>query len=186
MIFDAGVTLTTDRLALRPFEAADAADLIEASRDPEILRWMVWAQGQTPAQARDWCTVHAHADPEEQLHLAIVAAGRFSGAVGLSRAGWFSGRVEIGYWMAPWARRRGYAVEATLAVAGYAFGKGLHRVELLAATGNVASQGVAERAGFTREGVLREVLVVPGGRADAVLFSLLEDELKQEHEGEGP
>lgn len=178
MIFDAGVILTTKRLTLRPFEAEDAPELLESTRDPELLRWMPWAPGHTPAQARDWCTVHAHANPEDQLNLAIVVGERFSGAVGLTRAAWASGRVEIGYWVAPWARRHGYAVEATGAVAAYAFAKGLYRVELLAATGNVASQRVAGRAGFTREGVLRQVLVVPGGRSDAVLFSLLK--------GEGP
>ena len=65
-------------------------------------------------------------------------------------------------------------MEAVQAVTRYAFGKGLYRVELLAATGNLASQGVALKAGFTREGVLREALVIPGGgRADAVLFGLL-------------
>ncbi|HEU5157817.1 MAG TPA: GNAT family protein [Streptosporangiaceae bacterium] len=178
MIFDAGVILTTKRLTLRPFEAEDAADLLEATRDSEIRRWMPWAPGHTVARARDWCTVHAHSNPEDQLNLAIEANGRFCGAVGLNRAAWASGRVEIGYWVAPWARRQGYAVEAAGAVAAYAFAKGLYRVELLAATGNFASQRVAERAGFTREGVLRQVLVVPGGRADAVIFSLLK--------GEGP
>ena len=176
MIFDAGVILTTKRLTLRPFEGDDAGELLEATRDPELLRWMPWAPGHTPAQARDWCTIHAHANPEEQLNLAIEAAGRFCGAVGLNRAAWASGRVEIGYWVAPWARRQGYAVEATGAVAAYAFAKGLYRVELLAATGNIASQRVAERAGFTREGVLRQVLIIPGGRTDAVIFSLLRGE----------
>jgi ribosomal-protein-serine acetyltransferase len=173
MTFEAGVTLTTRRLTLRPFQAADAADVIEAIRDPEIQRWMPWAPEQTPARARDWCTVYAHADPEEQINFAIDVAGRCSGAIGLNRAAWASGRVEIGYWLAPWARRQGYAVEATREVARYAFAQGLHRVELLAASGNVASRRVAERAGFIREGVLREALVVPGGRADAVLYSLL-------------
>jgi ribosomal-protein-serine acetyltransferase len=178
MIFDAGVILTTKRLTLRPFETEDAGDLLEATRDPELLRWMPWAPGHTLTQARDWCTVHAHANPEEQLNLAIVASGRFCGAVGLNRAAWASGRVEIGYWIAPWARRQGYAAEATCGVAAYAFAKGLYRIELLAATGNIASQRVAERAGFTREGVLRRVLIIPGGRSDAVIFSLLK--------GEGP
>ena len=173
MNFDAGRTLTTERLLLRPFDAADTDDLFEATKDAEIMRWMPWAPGQTTAQARDWCIVHAHADPDQQVNFAVVVDDRCSGAIGLSRASWGTGRVEIGYWMAPWARRRGYAVEATRAVAAYAFQKGLYRVELLAATGNVASQRVAERAGFTREGVLREALMVPGGRSDAVLFSLL-------------
>jgi ribosomal-protein-serine acetyltransferase len=178
MSFESGITLSTSRLTLRPFEAADAGDVVEAARDPEMLRWMPWAPEQTPAQARDWCTVYAHADPEERINFAIVVDDRCSGAIGLNRAAWATGRVEIGYWIAPWARRRGYAVEATRAVAQYAFDSKLHRVELLAATGNILSQRVAERAGFTREGVLREVLVVPGGRADAVLFSLLKGDLR--------
>ncbi|HEY7484628.1 MAG TPA: GNAT family N-acetyltransferase [Streptosporangiaceae bacterium] len=178
MNFDSGVILTTKRLTLRPFEEDDAADVAEAVKDAEIRRWMAWAPDHTPAQARDWCMVHAHAGPEDQVNFAIVANGRCSGAIGLNRVSWSTGRVEIGYWVAPWARRRGYAVEATSAVAAYAFEKGLHRVELLAATGNAPSQRVAERAGFTREGVLREVLVVPGGRADGVLFSLLRGDLR--------
>lgn len=173
MYFESGITLTTRRLTLRPFEVTDAADIVEAVRDPEIRRWMPWTRGYNPARAREWCTLHAHTDPEQQINFAIVVADRCSGSIGLSRASWPSGRVEIGYWVAPWARRRGYAVEATCAVARYAFEQELHRVELLAATGNIASQRVAERAGFIREGVLREALVVPGGRADAVLFSFL-------------
>ena len=44
--------------------------------------------------------------------------------------------------------------------------------------GNHASQGVAEKAGFTREGVLRQAVLTPAGRVDAVLFSLLDGELK--------
>src|SRR5918999_1597261 len=176
MTFESGNTLSTARLALRPFQAADAGDVVEAVRDPEIQRWMPWAPEQTLARARDWCTVYAHADPEEQINFAIVVGGRCGGAIGLSRAAWGSGRVEIGYWLAPWARGPGYAVEATCTVARDAFARGLHRVELLAATGNVASQRVAERAGFTREGVLRQVLVIPGGRSDAVIFSLLRGE----------
>ena len=88
------------------------------------------------------------------------------------------GVAETGYWIGPADRGRGYVTEALLAVAAYAFEAGLYRLELLAATGNVASQRVAERAGFTREGVLREARPAPGGRrSDMVLFSLLEEEL---------
>jgi RimJ/RimL family protein N-acetyltransferase len=86
--------------------------------------------------------------------------------------------AETGYWLGPAARGRGYATEAVRAVARHAFGLGLTRIELLAAVGNVASQRVAERAGFTREGVLREARPLPGGKkADMVRFRLLEGEL---------
>ncbi|MCO5974153.1 GNAT family N-acetyltransferase [Actinoallomurus soli] len=177
MTFDMGVLLETQRLLLRPFEEGDTADVLAASRDPEILRWMPWAPAQTAETALAWCVSHAHVDPTLGVNFAIVAGDRFAGTVGLGRTDWADGRVEVGYWIAPWARRKGYAVEATRAAAAYAFEKGLHRVELLAAVGNLASQGVAAKAGFTREGVLRQAMVIPAGRVDAVLFSLLESEL---------
>lgn len=177
MSFDEGVLLETERLLLRPFEEEDAADVLAASRDAEILRWMAWAPAQTARSAREWCTTHAHRDPADAVNFAITGGDRLIGAVGLDRPEWTDGRVEVGYWIAPWARRKGYAVEATRGVAAYAFEKGIHRVELLAAVGNRASQGVALKAGFTREGVLREAVLTPAGRADAVLFSLLESEL---------
>ena len=174
MSFDEGITLTTRRLTLRPFGAADTDAVVAAGDDPEMRRWMPFAVEQTRESARAWCAVHAHEDPGHKINFAIVPEdGRCAGAIGLNRAAWDGGRVEVGYWVAAWVRRRGYAVEAVQAVTRYAFDKGLHRVELLAATGNLASQGVAVKAGFTREGVLREALVIPGGRADAVLFSLL-------------
>jgi RimJ/RimL family protein N-acetyltransferase len=62
-------------------------------------------------------------------------------------------------------------------VAAYAFEKGMHRVELLTAVTNLASQGVAEKAGFTRESVLREAMLISTGRVDAILYSLLASEL---------
>lgn len=178
MTFDEGVLLETERLLLRPFEEDDAEDLLLASRDPEIRRWMPWASAQTMQTAVDWCTAHAHPDPARAINFAVVAGDRFAGSIGVGRTDWTDGRAEIGYWIAPWARRKGYAVEATRGVAAYAFEKGMHRMELLTAVGNVASQGVARRAGFTREGVIREAMLIGSGeRVDAVLFSLLASEL---------
>jgi RimJ/RimL family protein N-acetyltransferase len=111
------------------------------------------------------------------MNFAIVAGDRLAGSVGIGRTDWTDGRAEVGYWIAPWARRKGYAVEATRGVAAYAFEKGMHRIELLAAVANLASQGVAVKAGFTRECVLREAMLISAGRVDAVLFSLLTSEL---------
>lgn len=177
MTFDEGVLLETERLLLRPFEETDADEVFAASEDPEIRRWMPWASTQTRQTALDWCTTHAHPDPARAMNFAVVAGDSFAGSIGLGRTDWTDGRVEIGYWIAPWARRKGYAVEATRGAAAYAFEKGMHRVELLTAVTNVASQGVAAKAGFTRECVLREAMLISTGHVDAVLFSLLESEL---------
>jgi RimJ/RimL family protein N-acetyltransferase len=52
----------------------------------------------------------------------------------------------------------------------------LPRVQLLADVDNVASQRVAEKAGFRREGVLRQALEIKGRRSDCVMYSLLQGE----------
>lgn len=171
-------TLRTDRLTLRPPERSDGADAF-AAVDHEVARWLGWAVGYTLDRAERWCTEEAHRDLVRETGFVIVPerTGRFAGVIGLSRTDWATGVAETGYWIGPADRRKGYAVEAVREVARYAFGLGLERLELLAATGNVASQRVAERAGFTREGVLRKCRPIPAGRADMVLYSLLAGEL---------
>jgi RimJ/RimL family protein N-acetyltransferase len=49
----------------------------------------------------------------------------------------------------------------------------MERVELLANPMNEASQRLAERAGFTREGLLRAYRRRKGEREDLIMFSLL-------------
>jgi len=172
-------TLRTERLTLRPPEAADADDVF-AAVDQVVQRWMPWSTAYTRAKALEWCTQEAFRDPAREVNFTIVPdrTGRFAGVIGISRADWEGGVAETGYWIGPADRGHGYVTEAVRAVARHAFGLGLYRLELLAATGNLASQRVAERAGFTREGVHRQARFAPGGvRTDMVIFSLLEGEL---------
>jgi RimJ/RimL family protein N-acetyltransferase len=171
-------TLRTGRLTLRPPCADDASDQF-AAVDHEVQRWMAWSVNYSLGKAVRWCTEEAFRDPGREANFVIVpaATGRLAGVIGINRADWETGVAEAGYWLGPADRRHGYVTEALRAVARYAFGRGLHRLEVLAAVGNVASQRVAERAGFSREGVLRKARPVPGGRSDMVLFSLLEEEL---------
>lgn len=59
----------------------------------------------------------------------------------------------------------------------------LPRLELVTDPGNVASQKVAERAGFRREGVLRSYVERRGKREDCIIFSLLPGELEDGDRG---
>jgi RimJ/RimL family protein N-acetyltransferase len=110
------------------------------------------------------------------LSTAVESNGAFAGSADLF---FLPGRLgpEIGYWIAPWARGRGYAAEAAGALAEWAFGHGCPRVHLLADVDNSASHAVAGRAGFTREGTVRACLEYRDGtRRDAALFGRLADE----------
>ena len=173
--------IESERLVLRPFSRHDAFDVVDAVKgDAEIARWMTWAEGYTLERALEWCTRLAHANgPGYGGNFAIQPKDgeRLAGAIGVQREDHERGDAELGYWIAPWARRRGYAVEATQLATAHLFDLGFHRVHLLVATGNRASQAVARKAGFIEEGIMRQALPVPGGWADAVLFGMLNGEI---------
>jgi RimJ/RimL family protein N-acetyltransferase len=86
------------------------------------------------------------------------------------------GIVEIGYWVLPHARRRGIATQVARLLAEHAFALGVERVAGYVNVGNSASERVLERAGYTREGVVRSLPKPDGRRVDKTLFSLLPGE----------
>jgi RimJ/RimL family protein N-acetyltransferase len=90
-------------------------------------------------------------------------------------------RGRIGYWVAAGARGRGVCTRALRLLARFGLDElGLVRLELITDPDNVASQRVAEKVGFRREGVLRAHLRHPDGRIrDSVMFSLLPGELRE-------
>jgi RimJ/RimL family protein N-acetyltransferase len=162
-------------IALRPWRPEDAPAVHAVCQDPEILRWIPEIpRPYTLAQAREY--VGGALGPH---HLAVVDGVRVVGAVGMDVA---DDRIgHVGYWCAPKERRRGVATSALRLMCRRACGElGLERIELVADPDNVASQRVAEKAGFTREAVLRSHVRHPDGRRrDAILFSLLCRELRE-------
>ena len=84
--------------------------------------------------------------------------------------------VELGYWLHPHARGRGLATRTARLLAEHAFALGIQRVEAYVNVGNDASDRVLERAGFTREGVVRSLPKPDGRRVDKTLWSLLPGE----------
>jgi RimJ/RimL family protein N-acetyltransferase len=84
--------------------------------------------------------------------------------------------VEIGYWLFRHARGRGIATRTARLLAEHAFALGVARVAAFVSVGNRASERVLERAGFTREGVVRSLPKPDGTRVDKTLYSLLPGE----------
>jgi RimJ/RimL family protein N-acetyltransferase len=84
--------------------------------------------------------------------------------------------VEIGYFVLPHARRRGFATTIARLLSEQAFALGIERVAAYVNVGNVASERVLDRAGFTREGVVRSMPKPDGRRVDKTLYSVLPGE----------
>lgn len=89
----------------------------------------------------------------------------------------------MGYWALPQARGRGAVTEGVRLAVRHAFlpseegGLGRHRTVLIAADGNAASQAVAERIGFSRNGIEHQAETLgDGSTVDLVRFELLESD----------
>lgn len=85
-----------------------------------------------------------------------------------------SGVCEIGVWLGPSYEGRGLISRAVTLMIDWAVGvRGMSRVEWRTDPRNVRSAAVAQRLGFTREGVLRSSFVLGGERHDTEVWALL-------------
>jgi RimJ/RimL family protein N-acetyltransferase len=172
-----GEPLVDGDTALRPWRDGDIDELVGAVQDPEISRWTSVPARYGPSDARAFLmTRHDAVAAGVGAPFAIVDAGTgaLAGSVGLWQFAWQHRRSEVGYWLGGDARGRGLATRAVGLICRWAFDTlALERIVLLAATGNPASQRVAERAGFTREAVLRSYMQGRYERQDMVCFGLL-------------
>jgi ribosomal-protein-serine acetyltransferase len=179
-------SLESERLILQRFTKRDAPTLDEAIRVSlaDLNQWLPWARldyttSDTTAFIRDslqawkeeraWdYSVRSKEDPRK--HLGNVSFWT------VSKLGKIA---EIGYWVRSDETSRGVCTEAVERLLEETFDSlGYHKVVLRIAVGNDASDRVAEKLGFTREGVLREELLIRGNWVDHSLWSLLDREYR--------
>ena len=124
----------------------DVEWITEACQDPEIMRWTVVPRPYTADHARSFVADRAG----EVIAWAIFedSASRGVGMLGVHHI--VNGVASIGYWVAPWARRRGAASAAiAFACRELATWDEVHSVSATIATTNIASRRTAERAGLS-------------------------------------
>jgi RimJ/RimL family protein N-acetyltransferase len=173
--------LTDGAVLLRPPADPDVPAIHEACQDADIQHFTFVPVPYDLEHAREWVQ-GARAAREHGTALSLVIAdvddGGLAGTVGLMRPDWGHRTAEIGYWVAPWARRNGMASRAAALLAPWAIRTlGFARIACDVDVDNLASQRVAERAGFTREGVLRSMLEVKGRRWTLAAYSLIAEDL---------
>ncbi|MFF7145252.1 MULTISPECIES: GNAT family N-acetyltransferase [Streptomyces] len=173
------VTLTTDRLLLRTVEARDTDAVYAAAQDPDIQRWTTIPSPYLREHAEGFVrqmVPDGWADASVFTFGVFLPAGELVGMLSLTMRS--PGVAEVGFWTAAEHRGNGYITEATLGASRWAFARlSVDRVEWRAEVGNAASRAVAERAGFTVEGVLRSAVSNKGVRRDCWVGSLLPSDL---------
>ena len=125
----------------------------------------------TPADARGW--IRLAATNALNLVFAIDVDGFAVGGIGLKPGeDIHRHNAEIGYWLGEEYWNRGITTEAVIAVTDYAFRTlEMTRVHAEVFEWNTASMHVLEKAGFTREGVLRKSAFKDRQWVDEVVFA---------------
>ncbi|MBV9211586.1 MAG: GNAT family N-acetyltransferase [Acidobacteria bacterium] len=178
------IELTDGTILLRAWREDDIDALYEAVRESfaELAPWMPWCHenyrredsatfilSREEAVKNETDYSFAVVEPETQVLL---------GSMGLNQFTHIHRMANLGYWVRTSRTGRGVALRATLLGARFGFEQlKLERIEIMAAVGNLASQRVAEKAGAVREGVLRKRLWVGEQPHDAVMFSLIKEDL---------
>lgn len=164
--------MTTIRLVDLTEEHVPA--LRETMRDPEILRFTRTPDPMPDGWLEKWLT---NFDGEHRVGFAILEGDEFVGYAVTGPIDHEGLEVELGYAVSPWGRGRGVATETLNQFTRWAFDQGMKRVTALISVDNRASSRVAEKAGYTFEGVLRSVHNVGDRRDDLESWSILPGEL---------
>jgi RimJ/RimL family protein N-acetyltransferase len=170
--------LTTERLALRPFQTSDAERVSRLVSEPAVASRISRSgiEYQSPEQWIDQQQVNF--EEANYLTLAVVrhADGVLIGCVTQTHYE-IDDNAELDYWIGKPYWNQGYAAEACAPMIDYTFDAwNLHRIFACHFVTNPASGRVLEKLGFTREGTLRQHYCANHVYEDLVYWGLLRSE----------
>lgn len=176
---DGRPTLRTERLELRPFEAADAPAVRRLAGAREVADNTLTIPHPYPeGEAEAWIATHPDAFRNGDLVVFAITTPRdgLIGAVGLMLER-EAGIGELGYWIGVPYWGRGYATEAARAVVCYGFERlALKRIAARAFCRNPASSRVLRKIGMLHEGTQRRALLKNDELLDTELYAILNDD----------
>ncbi len=181
ILIDVPMPIRTPRLLIRPKQVGDGAITSAAVAETwdELHKWMRWAEDRDAFTAESMeirnRQVMASFILREGIELIGVEAATGTAVIwcGLHDIDWQGRQCDTGYWVRQSAQGRGFATEAANALVRYGFGAlGMRRIGLTHSGGNEASRRIAERLGFSFEGIQRGANILPGGKyADRYCFA---------------
>jgi RimJ/RimL family protein N-acetyltransferase len=170
-----------DKCILRPTDVGDAERFARWLSDDEVIRYLPFEKPTSLRHEEEFLV----GDPGPETRFCIdTFQGRHIGYCALragrpiDRSSLFSGLLigEKDVW------GQGYGTDATISLCMYGFAhQNLNRIWLKAASENVAALRCYEKAGFHREGVLREDCYRHGRYWDMVVMGMLCSEFQTRH-----
>lgn len=153
------VITETERLILRRPDVGDWHALNEAINESfdDLRKWMGWAQEKSTMVSAEASVMNAirrwDAGEEFRIFMIEKSTGKFVGSTGFIRRDLSVPKYEIGYWCRKGMTGNGFVTEAVSALTDMAVSLGARRVEIKCDIDNHKSAAVAERLGYTFEGV---------------------------------
>lgn len=147
---------------LRPWrqDAADRALVVRAATEPDIARYSTVGAATTPGAADEWLVARSAPD---RCDWVMERGSAPVGRVSLARVDQERRTAEIGYWVLPEHRRKGYARGGASAAIDDAIGRlGLTRLRIEHEPANKASCSLATALDFGGCSPANEPVVVPG------------------------
>ncbi len=169
--------LETDRLLLREVRLSDVADFFKIRSNSDNMRFIPRPVAQSEQDIINHINICKEGyEKGDAINFAIALKGtdQFIGSIGFYRTKWYADRTEIGYILSPDHRGNGYVQEAVREMIRFAFNEiGFHSLEAIIDPRNSASINVIEKAGFTKEGHLKESDYWNGEYLDTLIYSLI-------------
>lgn len=165
------------KVRLRPLERKHLAKCVEWLNDPEVTETLAISEPMSMEEEQKWYENHLR-DKSSKIFAIETLKGEHIGNVGLHDIDTHNRKAELGIFVGEkslWGK--GYGTEAVSLALELAFeGLNLNKVYLRAFITNVRAQRCYERAGFVKEGVLRQDNFKKGVYIDSFIYSVLAEE----------
>jgi RimJ/RimL family protein N-acetyltransferase len=159
---------------LRSWTADDVSSLVAHANDRAVWQNLTdtFPHPYTEEDARTWISLANEEGPS--VHLAIEVGGQAVGGIGAIGGTGIAGKTgQFGYWLGRSQWGQGIATAAATAMRRHLLSAGqFARLEAPVFAWNPASMRVLEKAGFVREGTLRNSVFKDGQLIDSVMFAV--------------
>jgi RimJ/RimL family protein N-acetyltransferase len=180
---DSFIFFTDNVVTVRPFQAEDAPEVFAAISESqnELPKWLTDLKGMTLSNVEEYIASQPQMWNENQAYnFAILESNsnKIVGGCGLTQINKRHRYCNLIYWVRTSSTGQGFATRAVVLMARFAFESlGMQRMEIVIEPENQAGLRVAEKAGAISEGYLRSRLFMRGESRDAVMFSLVPEDL---------
>lgn len=177
------IFFTDGVVTVRPFQKEDAPEIHAAVSESqnETSFWLVDLKGLSLSDVQEYIASQPEIWNEDQAYNFVIlesSSNKILGGCGLNQINRRHRSCALYFWIRTSATRRGFATRAVVLMARFAFDSlGMQRMEIDIEPDNLAGLRVAEKSGAISEGYLRSRFFHHGEPKDAVVFSLVPEDM---------